>query len=53
MSWDEIMQFMFQRCGDCGCLLNNSPECEDGCIHRNGCPDGPEYGPAPGMTQEA
>lgn len=29
--WQEIVDFMNERCNTCGELLNNSPECVDGC----------------------
>jgi len=34
MTWDDVVTFMNERCADCGCFLNNSPDCEDRCIHQ-------------------
>lgn len=38
MSWLEFMEWMAEKCEQCGCLLNNSPACEDECAHPDGCP---------------
>jgi len=34
-SWQEVVDFMNEICPECGCFLNNSPDCDPGpCVHR-------------------